>query len=98
MTDTIKNIKQKTTPSRVKLVIHPVMVLQLIRHGVSFVSFPPTDLSSQIQRGGGTKTRSATQRSQSTPCITNDIVLRGDVKSGSQMVEAKQVRSEGSFS
>jgi hypothetical protein len=33
---------------------HPFRMEQLtsIKHGVSFISFPPTDLSSQTQRGG----------------------------------------------
>jgi hypothetical protein len=59
----------------VGLAIFHCMIARLTRKGVSFISFPRLILSSQIQRGGESKTQSTHQRGMSTPCMGDNKYL-----------------------
>lgn len=52
----------------------------LTNFGVSHISFPALIISSEIKRGGGTKTKGVNRRSSTTPCIKSTKTLMGDTK------------------
>jgi hypothetical protein len=75
----IKNI----APLRVSFLSASHRIFMLTLFGVFDTVFPSLIISRQIKNRGGTKTRSTTQRSVSTSCMT-DTVLRGGTKSSSR--------------